>query len=163
MTNITKNEKDSNRLAYYAVTKRFMVSVPRVIMHVEVADEQEKYKNSEISIIRLVTNKLSLKQKKSNRIIFSPKIDHHVSREFLTHDKRNNHVSSVWRWLLPHGAQWTSSFSKASKLFGMTISLGKTEVLVQPAPHSQSAAPAITIDGASLAIVKCFKYLRSTL
>ena len=66
-------------------------------MYVEVADEQEKYKNSEISIIRLVTNKLSLKQKKSNRIIFFPKIDHHVSREFLTHDKRNNYVSSVWR------------------------------------------------------------------
>lgn len=83
MINITKHEKDSNRLAYHPVTKRFMVSAPRVIMHVQVS-EQEKYKNSEISIIRLVTNKLSLKEKKSNCVIFVPKIDHHVSREFLT-------------------------------------------------------------------------------
>lgn len=101
MINITKNEKDSNRLAYHPVTKRFMFSVPRVIMHVEVS-EQGKYKNSEISIIRLVTNKLSLKEKKSNCVIFVPKIDHHGSREFLT---IREITTSPLFGSLPHGAQ----------------------------------------------------------
>ncbi|XP_076442822.1 uncharacterized protein LOC143281498 [Babylonia areolata] len=37
-------------------------------------------------------------------------------------------------------------FVKASKLFGLTISLGKTEVLVQAAPNTAKRQPAITID-----------------
>lgn len=56
------------------------------------------------------------------------------------------------------------SFSEASKLFRLTISLCKTEVLVQPAPHSQPAAPAIrTMDDTTLANVEYFKYLGSTI
>ena len=51
-------------------------------------------------------------------------------------------------------------FSKASKLFGLTISLGKTEVLHQPAPYSH---PTITIDDKPLANIEHFKYLGSTI
>ena len=54
-------------------------------------------------------------------------------------------------------------FSEASKLFGLTISLGKTEVLHQPAPHTNHPAPSISIDGTQLANVESFKYLRSTI
>ena len=54
-------------------------------------------------------------------------------------------------------------FSEASKLFGLTISLGKTEVLHQPAPHTNPPAPSISIDGTQLANVESFKYLGSTI
>ena len=52
-------------------------------------------------------------------------------------------------------------FSDASKLFGLTISLGKTEVLFQPAPNSSATQPTITIDSMELKTVKSFKYLGS--
>ena len=52
-------------------------------------------------------------------------------------------------------------FSDAWKLFGLTISLGKTEVLFQPAPNSSATQPTITIDSMELKTVKSFKYLRS--
>nr|KAG5695709.1 hypothetical protein BaRGS_022386 [Batillaria attramentaria] len=54
-------------------------------------------------------------------------------------------------------------FSEASKLFGLTISLGKTEVLHQPAPHTNPPAPSISIDGTQLSNVESFKYLGSTI
>lgn len=54
-------------------------------------------------------------------------------------------------------------FSTASKLFGLTISLSKTEVLFQPAPGSTVNQPCITIDGTQLANVNTFKYLGSTI
>ena len=44
-------------------------------------------------------------------------------------------------------------FSHASKLFGLTVSLGKTEVLYQPAPNTQPSAPTIVIDDTTLANV----------
>ena len=37
-------------------------------------------------------------------------------------------------------------FADAARLFGLTISLGKTEVLVQPAPNTTRPQPVITID-----------------
>ncbi|XP_071482080.1 uncharacterized protein [Diadema antillarum] len=54
-------------------------------------------------------------------------------------------------------------FSEASKTFGLTISLGKTEVRLQPAPNSASCQPSITVNGTQLNDVKSFKYLGSTL
>ena len=54
------------------------------------------------------------------------------------------------------------SFSEASKLFGLTISLNKTEVLHQPAPNTHPPAPSITVGDAVLSNVNHFKYLGST-
>lgn len=54
-------------------------------------------------------------------------------------------------------------FAEASRLFGLTISLGKTEVLLQPAPNTTKPQPAITIDEAELKCVENFKYLGSTI
>ena len=54
-------------------------------------------------------------------------------------------------------------FSSASKLFGMTVSLGKTKVLHQPGPNTYPPAHNIVIDDTLLANVEHFKYLGSTL
>ena len=54
-----------------------------------------------------------------------------------------------------------NSFSDASKQFGLTISIGKTEVLFQRAPNSIAPQPAIFIDDVELKVVDSFKYLRS--
>ena len=53
-------------------------------------------------------------------------------------------------------------FSEASRLFGLTISLGKTQVLHQPAPHSLLSST-ITIDDKPLVNVEHFQYLESTI
>ena len=50
-------------------------------------------------------------------------------------------------------------FPDATKLFGLTISLGKAEVPFQPAPNSNAPQSTITIDGTELKNVKSFKYL----
>ena len=52
-------------------------------------------------------------------------------------------------------------FSDVSKQFGLTISLGKTKVLFQPAPNSSTPQPTIPIDGVEMKTVKSFKYLGS--
>lgn len=52
-------------------------------------------------------------------------------------------------------------FSEASKLFGLTISISKTEVLHQPVPRTSPPTPNITIDGNSLKNTANFKYLGS--
>ncbi|XP_056673427.1 uncharacterized protein LOC130457275 [Monodelphis domestica] len=54
-------------------------------------------------------------------------------------------------------------FSTATKLFGLTISLSKTEVLFQPAPRRSTNQPCITIDSMQLSNVNTFKYLGSTI
>uniref|UniRef100_K7E3Q4 RNA-directed DNA polymerase n=1 Tax=Monodelphis domestica TaxID=13616 RepID=K7E3Q4_MONDO len=54
-------------------------------------------------------------------------------------------------------------FSTATKLFGLTISLSKTEVLFQSAPGRPTNQPCITIDGTQLSNVNAFKYLGSTI
>ena len=54
-----------------------------------------------------------------------------------------------------------NSFSDASKQFGLSISLGKTEVLFQLAPNSVAPHPAIFIDDVELKVVDSFKYLGS--
>ena len=51
-------------------------------------------------------------------------------------------------------------FSDTSKQFGLTISLGKTEVLFQRAPNSIAPQPGISIDDVELKVVDSFKYLR---
>ena len=51
------------------------------------------------------------------------------------------------------------SFSDASKQFGLSISLVKTEVLFQRAPNSVAPQPAIFIADAELKVVDSFKYL----
>lgn len=54
-------------------------------------------------------------------------------------------------------------FSEASKLFGLTISLGETELFHQLAPNMNPPASSILIDDTQLANVDQFKYLGSTI
>ena len=54
-------------------------------------------------------------------------------------------------------------FADAARLFDLTISLGKTEVLVQPEPNTIRPQPAVTIDEVQLKCVDSFKYLGSTI
>ncbi|KAK2562750.1 hypothetical protein P5673_014468 [Acropora cervicornis] len=54
-------------------------------------------------------------------------------------------------------------FSEASKAFGLTISLKKTEVLFQPAPLQNYTPPHITIDGTTPNSVEHFTYLGSVM
>ena len=54
-----------------------------------------------------------------------------------------------------------NSFSDASKQFGLSISLEKTEVLFQRAPNSVAPQPPIFIDDVELKVVDSFKYLGS--
>jgi exonuclease III len=54
-----------------------------------------------------------------------------------------------------------NKFSESSKLFGLTISLAKTEVLFQPAPENNTSPPPFSIDGTVLKFVDSFKYLGS--
>ena len=54
-------------------------------------------------------------------------------------------------------------FSDASKAFGLTISLKKTEVLYQPPPMENYSPPHITVDGATLNPVEDFTYLGSVI
>ena len=68
----------------------------------------------------------------------------------------NAHSEADLQTMLDH-------FSEASKLFGLTISIGKTEVLHQPAPRTFPPPPNITIDGTSLNNTANFKYLGSTI
>ena len=52
-------------------------------------------------------------------------------------------------------------FSQASKLFGLTINISKTDVLYQPAPNANLQEPTITIDDTCLKNIDSFKYLRN--
>ena len=52
-------------------------------------------------------------------------------------------------------------FAEACRLFGLTISLSKTEVLFQPAPRTARPPPTIRIEGTQLKVVDQFKYLGS--
>ncbi len=69
---------------------------------------------------------------------------------FMAHQE--NHLQTI-----------VDRFSTATKLFGLTISLSKTEVLYQPAPGRAADQPCITIDGTQLSNVTTFKYLGSTI
>ena len=53
--------------------------------------------------------------------------------------------------------------AEASCLFSLTISLGKTEVLFQPAPGSVAHRPTFSIDGTQLKMVDDFKYLSNVI
>ena len=55
------------------------------------------------------------------------------------------------------------ALSTATKAFGLTISIKKTEVLCQPAPTTSVSEPTITIDGTKLNVVEEFCYLGSCL
>ena len=57
----------------------------------------------------------------------------------------------------------TDCFSRAAKRFGLTISISKTEVLLQPRPNTNPPPPVVTIDGAPLKVVDNFCYLGSML
>ncbi|KAL8583862.1 hypothetical protein ACOMHN_040331 [Nucella lapillus] len=50
-----------------------------------------------------------------------------------------------------------------NNLFGLTISLGKTEVMFQPTPTSARGPPSISIEGTKLKTVEEFKYLGSVI
>ena len=53
----------------------------------------------------------------------------------------------------------TNKFAEASRLFGLTISLGKKEILFQPAPAAVAHQPTISTDGTQLRTIDEFKYL----
>ena len=55
----------------------------------------------------------------------------------------------------------TSCFAKSAHLFGLEVSLKKTEVLYQPAPRDDYRHPSITINNKALEPVQHFKYLGS--
>ena len=55
------------------------------------------------------------------------------------------------------------SIASKAKAFGLTISIRKSEVLLQPAPGTEKPAPDITIEGESLKNVEDFTYLGSCL
>ena len=57
----------------------------------------------------------------------------------------------------------TNSLSVATKRFGLTISIKKTEVMFQPAKGSTANMPEIKIDGKVLNNVDSFTYLGSSL
>ena len=52
------------------------------------------------------------------------------------------------------------NFAMVAHLFGLNISLGKTEVLLQPAPSSTALPLSNSIKGTELKRVENFKYLR---
>ncbi|XP_063600687.1 uncharacterized protein LOC134776864 [Penaeus indicus] len=54
-------------------------------------------------------------------------------------------------------------FATAAKMFGLTISIKKTEVLRQLAPNTTQPPPNITMDGNTLKNVESFKYLGSSI
>ena len=54
-------------------------------------------------------------------------------------------------------------FSDATKNFGLTISLKKTEALYQPPPREACSTPHISIDGTNLNAVEYFTYLGSVI
>ena len=56
-----------------------------------------------------------------------------------------------------------NKFAEASRVFGLTISLGKTEVLFQPAPATVAHRPTISTDGTQLKTADDFKYLGSVI
>jgi len=49
-----------------------------------------------------------------------------------------------------------NNFVRASKSFGLTISIQKTEVLYQPVPGTIYFKPQITVEDAALKVTKCF-------
>lgn len=53
----------------------------------------------------------------------------------------------------------TSCFAEAAELFGLEVSLKKTEVLYQPAPREDYRPPCITIGESELKTVHQFSYL----
>lgn len=57
----------------------------------------------------------------------------------------------------------SNKFAEASKLFGLTISLEKTEALLQPTPDCIPCQPSIPIGINQLRSVESFKYLGSTI
>ena len=64
----------------------------------------------------------------------------------------------------PDLQELASCLSEAAKAFGLTISLRKTEVMLQPAPGlTPPPEPSIVIEGTKLNNVECFTYLGSTL
>ena len=56
------------------------------------------------------------------------------------------------------------NFSRASKSFGLTVSIKKTEVLYQPSPNTRpTEQPCITVDNQPLKVTERFTYLGSSL
>ena len=57
----------------------------------------------------------------------------------------------------------TSCFADASRLFGLEVSLKKTEVLHQPAPNEEYRPPHISISGTELKTTQQLTYLGCTI
>ena len=54
-------------------------------------------------------------------------------------------------------------FAEATQLFGLTISLRKTEVLLQPAPDTTAPPPKVSTAGTEPKAVNQFRYLGSVI
>ena len=54
-------------------------------------------------------------------------------------------------------------FAETAHIFGLTIILAKTEVLLQRVPASTTSAPSISIEDTKLKMVDDFTYLASTI
>ncbi|XP_027521360.1 uncharacterized protein LOC113957786, partial [Corapipo altera] len=89
-------------------------------------------------------------------------------RRLKAHTKTLNHL--VWELLYADDAalvahteaalqRLTSCFADAAELFGLEVSLKKTEVLYQPAPQEVPHHPHITIGQSELKSVQQFNYL----
>ena len=57
----------------------------------------------------------------------------------------------------------TSCFADVSRLFGLEVSLKKTEVLHQPTPHKENRTPHISIGDTELKSTQQFTYLGCTI
>ena len=57
----------------------------------------------------------------------------------------------------------TDCFANAAQRFGLTISLKKTEVLLQPKPGATYASPSVKVNGSALKSGQMFTYLGSSL
>ena len=86
----------------------------------------------------------------------------------VPHQDVSSHCSwfPVCRWLcssisLQEGP--ANCFASASKAFGLTVSIKKTEVLRQLAPNTTRCPPNNTIDGEGLNNINVFKYLGSSI
>ena len=98
-------------------------------------------------------------------------MDHCLTLDIWVKDQdtwENVSGSTICWWLCPDGTQslatsssWTSLWKPLICLtFDLTISVGKTEVLLQPTPGSAAVSPSISIEGTTLKTVD-FKYLGS--
>ncbi|KAM9318546.1 LOW QUALITY PROTEIN: latent-transforming growth factor beta-binding protein 4 [Pholidichthys leucotaenia] len=134
--------------AYDAETKRCLSTVPPALLHAVKDLELGIYIRYRLDGSLFDLRCLAAKTKVLERLIAEALFADDCA--LMAHEE--NHLQTI-----------VNRFSIASKMFGLTISLGKTEVLFQPALNSVCQEPNITIDGTQLKSVDTFKYLGTTI